>query len=95
MSESSWRNRLNIHGIIDLDQMAAVLTSLIEQIDRQNKVIMDLQKQMITFVSNQCFADKIQSLEQSLTKLSVKVDSIHEAATSSVANKKYVLNMRQ
>ena len=91
MSESSWRNRLNIHGIIDLDQMAAVLTSLIEQIDRQNKVIMDLQKQMITFVSNQYFADKIQSFEQSLSKLSVKADFIHEAATSSVSNKKYVL----
>ena len=87
-SSNSWRSRLNIHGIIDLDQMAAVLTSLIEQIDHQNKIIVNIQKQMQSFVSNQNFIEQFHSLEQILSKLSVRVDSIQEAATSSVLNKK-------
>jgi len=87
-SSSIWRSRLNIHGIIDLDQMAAVLISLIEQIDHQNKIIINIQKQMQSFVSNQNFIEQFHSLEQILSKLSVRVDSIQEAATSSVLNKK-------
>ena len=87
-SSNIWRSRLNIHGIIDLDQMAAVLISLIEQIDHQNKIIINIQKQMQSFVSNQKFIEQFHSLEQILSKLSVRVDSIQEAATSSVLNKK-------
>jgi hypothetical protein len=87
-SSNIWRSRLNIHGIIDLDQMAAVLISLIEQIDHQNKIIINIQKQMQSFVSNQNFIEQFHSLEQILSKLSVRVDSIQEAATSSVLNKK-------
>jgi len=68
--------------------MAAVLTSLIEQIDHQNKIIIDIQKQMLTFISNQYFEEKFHSLEQMVSKLSLKVDSIQEAATSFVLNKK-------
>ena len=88
---SDLKSRLNIHGIIDLDQMAAVLTSLIEQVDRQNRVIGDLQKSLSLYVTNQSFIERVTNLENIVAKSNVKIDAIQEATTATVLNKKYGL----
>ena len=88
MSDSSLKSRLNIHGIIDLDQMAAVLTSLIEQVDRQNRVIGDLQQNMSLYVTKQSFIERISNLENVVAKSNLKIDAIQEASTATVQNRK-------
>lgn len=88
MSESSLRSRLNIHGIIDLDQMAAVLTSLVDQVDRQNKTIGDLQKSLSLYVTTDTFTERVSKLEGIVSNACVRLDAIQEAATATVLNKK-------
>ena len=82
------RNRLNIHGIVDLDQMAAVLASLVEQLDRQNTEISELKKQLSSYVTYDCFNNRISALENIVTTANVKIDAIQEAATATAMNKK-------
>lgn len=82
------RNRLNIHGIVDLDQMAAILASLVEQLDRQNTEISELKKQLSSYVTYDCFNNRISTLENIVTTANVKIDAIQEAATATAMNKK-------
>lgn len=90
MSDSNLRSRLNIHGIIDLDQMAAILTSLVDQVDKQNKTIGDLQKSLSLYVTNHTFVERISKLEGAVSDMCTRVEAIQEAATATVLNKKYV-----
>ena len=90
MSDSNLRSRLNIHGIVDLDQMAAILTSLVDQVDKQNKTIGDLQKSLSLYVTNQTFIDRVSKLESTVSDMCTRIDAIQEAATATVLNKKYV-----
>lgn len=90
MSDSNLRSRLNIHGIVDLDQMAAILTSLVDQVDKQNKTIGDLQKSLSLYVTNQTFVDRVSKLESTVSDMCTRIDAIQEAATATVLNKKYV-----
>jgi hypothetical protein len=86
--DASLKSRLNIHGIIDLDQMASVLTSLIEQVDRQNRVIGDLQKSLSLYTTRQTFMERMGNVESLLSKASTRIDALHEATTATVLNKK-------
>lgn len=79
-----------MHGIVDLDQMAAVLTALVDQVDKQNKVIGDLQKSLSLYVKNDVFVDRLNSLEGVVATAITRIDAIQEAATATVTNKKYV-----
>eukprot|EP01032_Pedospumella_encystans_P025732 gene25732-29070_t len=88
MSDSNLRSRLNIHGIVDLDQMAAILTSLVDQVDKQNKTIGDLQKSLSLYVTNQTFVDRVSKLESTVSDMCTRIDAIQEAATATVLNKK-------
>lgn len=90
MSDSNLRSRLNIHGIVDLDQMAAILTSLVDQVDKQNNTIGDLQKSLSLYVTNQTFVDRVSKLESTVSDMCTRIDAIQEAATATVLNKKYV-----
>ncbi|KAJ1438781.1 hypothetical protein B484DRAFT_444391 [Ochromonadaceae sp. CCMP2298] len=86
--DASLKSKLNIHGIIDLDQMATVLTSLIEQVDRQNRVIGDLQKSLSQYTTRQTFMERIGNLESLLSKAHTRIEALHEATTATVFNKK-------
>lgn len=77
-----------MHGIVDLDQMAAVLTALVDQVDKQNKVIGDLQKSLSLYVKNDVFVDRLNSLEGVVATAITRIDAIQEAATATVTNKK-------
>lgn len=77
-----------MHGIVDLDQMAAVLTALVDQVDKQNKVIGDLQKSLSLYVRNDVFVERISKLEEVVATAITRVDAIQEAATACVVNKK-------
>lgn len=84
------RSRLNIKGLLDLDQMSAVITGLIEQVDRQNTIINDLNERLNSFVEASEFAQRFSSLEGLVTKFSNKLDAVQQAATGIVLNKKYI-----
>ncbi len=88
MSDSNLRSRLNIHGIVDLDQMAAILTSLVDQVDKQNKTIGELQKSLSLYVTNQTFVERVSKLESVVSDMGTRIDAIQEAATATVLNKK-------
>lgn len=88
MTESNLRSRLNIHGIIDLDQMAAVLTSLVDQVDKQNKTIGDLQKSLSFYVTKDTFTERVSKLETVVAHACTRIDAIQEATTATVLNKK-------
>jgi len=88
MAESNLRSRLNIHGIIDLDQMAAVLTSLVDQVDKQNKTIGDLQKSLSLHVTKDTFTERVSKLEDVVAHACRRIDAIQEATTATVLNKK-------
>jgi hypothetical protein len=88
MSESLIRSRLNIRGVVDLDQLAVILSGLIDQVDRQNKVIAELQNSLSNYVTNQSFIERTTNLENVVAKALTRIDAIQEAATSTVMNKK-------
>ena len=77
-----------MHGIVDLDQMAAVLTALVDQVDKQSKVIGDLQKSLSLYVKNDAFLDRVSRLEDVVTTAITKIDAVQEAATATVVTKK-------
>lgn len=71
--------------------MAAVLTSLVDQVDKQNKTIGDLQNSLSLYVTNQTYVERISKLESVVSDMCTRIDAIQEAATATVLNKKYVL----
>lgn len=79
---------LNIHGIIDLDQMAGILTRLIDQIDKQNKIISDLREEMSIFVTKKQFLERITNIEALVSNSMQRIDAVQEATTAFVLNKK-------
>lgn len=85
---SSLRSKLNIHGIVDLDQMAMVLTSLVEQVDRQNKTIIDLRDSLSNYVTKESFVERIGALEDNLKRAWSKIDAVHEATTATAMGKR-------
>jgi uncharacterized coiled-coil DUF342 family protein len=85
---SHLRNRLNIHGIVDLDQMALVLTSLVEQVDRQNKTITELRETFAHYVTKDAFAVRVDKLEENLRDACTKIEALHEATTATAMGKR-------
>ena len=58
MTDAISKGKLNIHGFLDLDQMAAVLSGLLDQVDRQNKVINALRDSLLDYVDSNLFQRK-------------------------------------
>ena len=85
MADSSLRSRLNMHGIVDLDQMAAVLTALVDQVDKQNKVIGDLQKSLSLYVRNDVFVERISKLEEVVASIEVNIDDLNDIFTERIS----------
>ncbi len=71
-----------------MDQMAAILTSLVDQVDKQNKTIGELQKSLPLYVTNQTFVERVSKLESIVSDMGTRIDAIQEAATATVLNKK-------
>lgn len=89
MADNSLKSKLNMHGIVDLDQMAAVLSALVDQVDKQNRVIGDLQRSLSLYVKNDMFVERISKLESVVATAITRIDAIQEAATATAVNKKY------
>lgn len=88
MSEQYYlKSKLNIHGLIDLDQMAALLTTLVSRIDQQDKVIADLQNNSNSYVNIEVFSDTLNELERSIKENNLRLDAVQLSATSRVMNK--------
>jgi hypothetical protein len=82
------RSKLNIHGIVDLDQMALVLTSLVEQVERQNHTIADLNNKFTLYVTKESFVERLESVENVLAGACTKIDAIQEAVTATAMGKR-------
>lgn len=77
-----------MHGIVDLDQMAVVLAKLVEQVDRQNKTILDLKESLSLYVTKDTFYERLSSVEANLESAWEKINAIHEATTATAIGKK-------
>jgi hypothetical protein len=79
--------KLNIRGIIDLDQIATILTNLIDQVDRQNVVIADLKNALSKCATQSSLQENMMASYSSMEKISEKLHKVHLAATTEVAKK--------
>jgi hypothetical protein len=84
----SYGNRLNIRGIIDLDQMSAVISGLMDRLDKQELFIIDLQQKLETCTCNEKFYSQVHLLEESIYKTNDRLDAVQIASTAKVMNKK-------
>ena len=80
--------KLNIRGVIDLDQIASILTNLIDQVDRQNVVIADLKSGISKCATQAMLEENMVSAYSSMDKLGEKVNKVYLASTAEVAKKK-------
>lgn len=77
----------NVHGVINLDAVVSLLSGLMQHVEQQNKVIADLQFTMKTFVKSNLFNEKVTQLDNLITRLDNRCDTIQRAATSHVHHK--------
>jgi predicted component of type VI protein secretion system len=79
---------LNIHGIINLDQLSQLFQQLISQIDKQNKKILELEETISNCVSKSEFETHLSKVETTLNQVEIKVGKLQIASTSVIHDKK-------
>ncbi len=77
----------NIRGIVDLDQLADILSNLVDHVNNQNNVIADLENKMSNYINYQVFEEKYRKLVTAITGLESQVHAIQSAATAKIYNK--------
>ena len=84
--------RLNIHGIIDLDQMARLLNEMLERLSRQESVIEVLQHRCGSCVAN---ADSLLKttleIERSISQITARLDEIQPLSSVEIYGKRYTV----
>jgi hypothetical protein len=87
MADSTFQNiktKLNIRGMVDLDQLSDVLVSLMEHADKQNKVIADLEAKLLGYVNLRTFGEKYENIVRTLTQIESSIQSVQMATTATV-----------
>ena len=82
--------RLNIHGIIDLDQMARLLNEMLERIARQETVIEVLQHQCGTCLASADSLFKATSeVERAISHISERIDALRPLTSIEIEGKRF------
>ena len=82
--------RLNIHGIIDLDQMARLLNEMLERIARQETVIEVLQHQCGTCLASADSLFKATSeVERAISHISERIDALQPLTSIEIEGKRF------
>ena len=81
------RDKLNIHGIIDLEQLAGTLSNLIDRLDQQNEVITNLQKRMGSLFTQKMFQENFVYVQDALSKIDARVETIATASSTKIDGK--------
>lgn len=78
--------RVNLKGMIRLDQVEDLLTSLMSRIDSQEQRIVQLQ-QMCAFYSKRADVEsQFEELSHQMNKISTKLETVHSYATANIGN---------
>ncbi len=87
MGDSIFQNlksKLNIRGVVDLDQLSDVLLFLMDHVDKQEKVIADLDARLLGYVNLRTFGEKYEKIIRSLTQIESSIQSVQMAVTAKV-----------
>jgi hypothetical protein len=79
---------LNVRGIVDLDQIAKVITSLVDQVNRQNIVISDLKTALSQCVTHDVLEENIVLAYSNMNRLGERLDKVQEACTAEISEKR-------
>ena len=79
---------MNMHGIVDLDQMGIILTTLMSQVDNQNTVIESLQNDLKKVVTKKEFNEFSISINNYFSQVNNRIDALQLASTVQISDKK-------
>lgn len=74
----------NMHGIVNLDAVSALLQGLLQQIVRQNVVMKNMQEQINHMVTQQDHQEVVRRLEDKISLLEAGVIKAQKAATANL-----------
>ena len=77
----------NMHGIINLDAMATLLTQLIQRVDQQNETIVKLQQSLQAYGKNSDINEKFVEIEKKINDVDVKASNAILASTTIILDK--------
>lgn len=75
-------SRIDLKSIIQVDKIEHILSSLISQLDRQEKTIEQLQKSSGSFAAQGDMSKIIGGLELKIQELTLKLESVEAASTT-------------
>ena len=79
---------INMHGIVDLDQMGSILTTLMSQVEQQNRIIESLQKDLANSVTKKQLDEFTLSINNYFSQVNNRIDSLQATNTVQISNKK-------
>lgn len=79
--------RVNLRGMIQLDQIEDLLSSLLHRINKQDQTIENLQKLCKSFMPQNKAMESISEIEKEIKKINLKLDITTKASTSILGEK--------
>ena len=79
-------SRIDLKSIIQVDKIEHILSSLITQLDRQEKTIEQLQKSSGSFAAQGEMSKIISNLEHKVQELTEKLEAVETASTVRLGN---------
>ena len=79
-------SKVSLKNIIQLDKVEDLLSSLINQVEAQQKTILNFQNLSNTFVTNDQFNQYCNNLENSINTIHTKLDLLTDASSSKMGN---------
>ena len=79
--------KLNLRGMIHLDQIEDLLSNLIDTVDRQQEDIKRLQSICDGFMTNQAADEKFQIVHRGMEDMTAKISHVHMATTARLEGK--------